>query len=250
MFFGSLNFYQRETEVVFKMKILSIGNSFSADATSYLHQIAKSAKVEIFTANLFIGGCSLERHYNNILSNERAYELGINGVYNGEMVNILDTLTSNNWNYVTFQQYSFFSTDYSTYQPYLAELSSYVRNHVPGAEQIIHQTWAYEDGSEKLKETIYASHHDMFNALDSAYKQAAQSLNYRIIPSGKAFNSLREKGIDGLYRDSFHASIPRGRYILGLVWYEFFTGKKAADTTFIPDGMTEEEKDYLKNYIW
>ena len=61
------------------MNILSIGNSFSEDATRYLHQIALFDNVEINTVNLYIGGCSLERHYRNILSEERVYELQYNG---------------------------------------------------------------------------------------------------------------------------------------------------------------------------
>ena len=50
------------------MKILSIGNSFSEDAQRYLHQIANANGDDIFCANLYIGGCSLERHYNNIIN--------------------------------------------------------------------------------------------------------------------------------------------------------------------------------------
>lgn len=227
------------------MKILSIGNSFSVDATAYLHQIAASAGEDILTENLYIGGCSLERHYNNIQSGGRAYELGINGEYNGETVSILEALKRDKWDFVTLQQYSYDSVDFGTYQPFLSEISSFVRKHVPNAEQVMHQTWAYEDGGERLSGTEFDSHADMFYALEKAYEQAAQTLACRVIPSGKIFNSLRERGADGLYRDSYHASIPRGRYILGLVWYEFFTGNKAADTAFIPDGITRQEKEYL-----
>lgn len=49
------------------MKILSIGNSFSQDAQRYLHRLAKHEGVQLKTVNLYIGGCSLQRHYENIL---------------------------------------------------------------------------------------------------------------------------------------------------------------------------------------
>ena len=48
------------------IKILAIGNSFSQDATHYLHQIAAADQVDMKVVNLYIGGCSLERHWNNI----------------------------------------------------------------------------------------------------------------------------------------------------------------------------------------
>ena len=54
------------------MDILAIGNSFSTDATRYLYGIARAAGDNLQVTNLYIGGCSLEQHYRNMLSNERA----------------------------------------------------------------------------------------------------------------------------------------------------------------------------------
>lgn len=44
------------------LKILAIGNSFSEDATRYLHQLANAAGIDTKIVNLYIGGCPLERH--------------------------------------------------------------------------------------------------------------------------------------------------------------------------------------------
>ena len=44
------------------MNILAIGNSFSQDATTYLHQVAKADGEDITVINLYIGGCSLYKH--------------------------------------------------------------------------------------------------------------------------------------------------------------------------------------------
>ena len=38
------------------MKILAIGNSFSRDATAYLHQLLNSCGVDNRVVNLYIGG--------------------------------------------------------------------------------------------------------------------------------------------------------------------------------------------------
>ena len=70
------------------MNILAIGNSFSQDATRYLHQIAAADGVTLHVANLYIGGCSLEHHYRNMLSGERAYELQYNGQLTGFQVSL------------------------------------------------------------------------------------------------------------------------------------------------------------------
>ena len=55
------------------MRILTIGNSFSEDATRYLSQIAKAQGVNFEVVNLMIGGCSLERHYRNMLDDKKDY---------------------------------------------------------------------------------------------------------------------------------------------------------------------------------
>lgn len=56
------------------LKILAIGNSFSQDSTTYLYDLAKSGGVELKVVNLYIGGCSLETHWNNIVENKKDYE--------------------------------------------------------------------------------------------------------------------------------------------------------------------------------
>ena len=57
------------------MKILSIGNSFSQDAHRWLYKLAKLNGIELETANLYIGGCSLETHFKNLEENNAFYSL-------------------------------------------------------------------------------------------------------------------------------------------------------------------------------
>ena len=126
------------------MDILSIGNSFSQDAQRYLHSIAKSDGVELNTFNLFIGGCSLSRHYRNMLSENREYTLEMNGQSTDFNVSLKEALLNRSWDVVTLQQVSNESPYFETYQPYLNKLTEYVRACVPKAKIVIHQTWAYE----------------------------------------------------------------------------------------------------------
>lgn len=45
------------------IKVLAIGNSFSQDAVEqYLHELGEAEGITMIIGNMFIGGCSLERH--------------------------------------------------------------------------------------------------------------------------------------------------------------------------------------------
>ena len=216
------------------MNVLAIGNSFSQDATRYLHQIAEADGVTLHIANLYIGGCSLERHYRNMLSAERAYELQYNGQLTGFKVSLQEALLNRPWDVVTLQQASPYSMDADTYFPYIVDLYAFVKKCVPKAKILIHQTWAYEDGSDRLYNVAhFDTAADMFTAVESAYASASSQIGAEgIIPSGKLFRSLLDNGINQIHRDTYHASYGLGRYALGLLWYHCLTGNSVADNDF------------------
>ncbi len=215
------------------MNLLSIGNSFSQDAQRYLLEIAKTDGFELTCFNLYIGGCSLSRHYRNMLSEERAYTLEINGHSTGFFVSLQEALLNRNWDVITIQQVSQESPDYETYQPYLNELMKYVRRCVPKAKILVHQTWAYEEGSQRLHDFGYPDQAAMFRGLQAAYAKAAQDINADgIIPSGEVFQALLANGIEKVHRDMFHASWGLGRYALGLTWYAVLTGRDVENIAF------------------
>lgn len=215
------------------MNILSIGNSFSQDAQQYLHEIAKADGVELNCFNLYIGGCPLSLHYKNMMSDLRAYTLQMNGTSTGFFVSIKEALLNRDWDVVTFQQASPKSTDYNSYQPYLNKLAEYVRLMVPKAKLAIHQTWAYETGSDALCERMgYNDHTVMFKDLETAYKKAAEDINADfIIPSGELFQKIIACNVGRVHRDT-HAGYGLGRFALGLLWYRILTGKNVDDNTF------------------
>ena len=125
------------------MKILSIGNSFSQDAQRYLHRLAKQDGVNLKAVNLYIPGCSLQRHYLNMLDDNVAYDFEFNGEGTGLKVSIRQALVSDDWNVITLQQASPFSGRYETYSPYIEALAAYVRKYCPHSKILLHQTWAY-----------------------------------------------------------------------------------------------------------
>ena len=218
------------------MKILAIGNSFSSDATHYLHQIARADGFELNVVNLYIGGCPLSYHYSNLLSGEKRYDLEFNGVYTGFKVSIKDALESGSWtpfDAVTLQQASHLSFNPDTYHPYLEMLAETIRVHQPKTRLMIHQTWAYRKDSDKLAAMQFSSPEEMFDAIRKAYDLAAESVKADgIIPCGTAFRKLMEKGVYDIHRDDFHASKGFGRYVLALTWYETLTGRTCIGNSF------------------
>lgn len=215
------------------MKILSIGNSFSQDATRYASSIAACDNSILTTVNLYIGGCPLVKHFQNMMTDSAAYSLEFNGSSTGFLVSIKQALLSNEWDAITLQQLSSISNRYNTYQPYLDELAAYCRKYAPKAKLHIHSTWAYEEGSHRLcVEQKYQHHSDMFYDIKDAYEKAAQAIDAAgIIPSGELVNELCSQGIK-MHRDTFHLSLGVGRYAAGLLWYAYFTGKSIDDNTF------------------
>ena len=56
------------------LKVLAIGNSFSEDAVEeHLSSLAQAEGLTVVIGNMYIGGCSLERHVNNLRGNLKEY---------------------------------------------------------------------------------------------------------------------------------------------------------------------------------
>lgn len=235
------------------MEILAIGNSFSQDATRYLHQIARAAGEKLNVTNLYIGGCSLERHYRNMLSGERAYQLESNGVKTGFPVSLEEALWNRKWDVVTIQQVSSQSIDAETYRPYIFALTDMIRECAPKAKLLLHETWFYEENSIRLTQELgFPTEKAMLDKIQTAYAQIAGEVGADgIIPAGTLFGKLREAGIPKLHRDTFHASYGLGRYALGLLWYRYLTGNNVVENTFAdPDEpISPEEYEIAKKCV-
>lgn len=235
------------------MKILAIGNSFSTDATRYLHDIAVAGGDDLDVINLFIGGCSLERHYRNMLGDKREYGLECNGHRTGFFVTMQEALLNREWDVITLQQASHFSAKQETYTPYLTELAAYVRRCQPHARLVIHETWAYEAESPRLfNMACYQTPEEMLADVKKAYRVAADLIHADgIIPSGELLMELLARGIPKVHRDTFHASLGVGRYALGLLWYRCLCGKAVTDNPYnvfdVP--VSEEEIAIVKSCV-
>lgn len=223
------------------MKLLSIGNSFSTDSHKFLHSLAEQNDVNLECYNLFIGGCSLETHWQNLVENNEFYDLEINGSEATRKISINEALLMEKWDVITVQQASAFSGMFETYEPYLTDLVAVVREKVPKAKIYFHETWSYEIGSPHEGFLNYNSNQkEMYLCIKKASKKASDLINADIIPTGDVVQFVRENisefdfknGGISLCRDSFHLSEDYGRFLAGAVWFKKLTGKALIEETF------------------
>lgn len=222
------------------MKILFIGNSFSANATRYIREISNG---ELFVRNLYIGGCSLETHAKNIANDAPAYEYQVDAKAIA-MTSIKSALLAEKWDVVSVQQVSSHSGIYDSYFPYIDTVLDEVKKYRPNARIVFHRTWAYNYGSGHPGYANYNNDTDLMNDMiaDTAAK-IAEKYSFDVIPTGVAVYTglntpefdIRVGGESLTAPDTFHLSAVYGRYLAGLILYRFFTGNKAADVTFVPE---------------
>ena len=224
------------------MKILSIGNSFSQDAHAWLHQVAKNLGEDFYCANLYIGGCSLQHHWECYVTASTEYLLEENG-QGVRNISLQEALSLADWDVITLQQASHDSGLYETYQPYLRDLFAAVTAACPDAKIYMQQTWAYEADSTHFAFPRYDSNQNkMHAALLDAYQKAAADIGADIIPVGEVIDRLRQSedvfavanGGIPLTRDGFHLSLTFGRYAAALTWCGVLTGKDVRACTFVP----------------
>ena len=127
-------------------------------------------------------------------------------------------------------------------------IAQYVKKYCPRAKLFIHQTWAYENGSERLKKLGYESDEQMYADIQASYQKAAALIHAdAIIPSGKAMLYATKFGLGKAHRDTFHASFGAGRYLLALTWYKALTGKDITNNDFdeFDEPVSKEDREIV-----
>ena len=128
------------------LKVLMIGNSFSISCTRQLPLVAEANGHKLDLASLYIGGCSLERHWRNVeaaATNATFKPYRFDRFVEGRCVvekgaaNIPDALAMDKWDVVTLQQASHFSWDPATYHPWGDNLVAKIRAPAPRATTVV-----------------------------------------------------------------------------------------------------------------
>lgn len=226
------------------IRILAIGNSFSDDAMEYLYQILEEAGyTSIKLGNLYIGGCTLATHANNITSGAGAYDYRVNvdGTWKTtSSYSSVDAISSDSWDYISMQQASGSSGMQDTYEPHLSTIIGKVKELCPKARLMWHMTWAYQQTSTHSEFPNYNKDQmTMYNAIIDAVKarvNVKDEIEF-VIPCGTAIQNLRTSVIgDNLTRDGYHLSTNIGRYAAALMWAKQITGCDIDGITWRPSG--------------
>ena len=242
------------------IRILAVGNSFSKDAMhNHLYQILESAGyTNIILGNLYIGGCSIDKHWNNALSDMNSYEFYYNT--SGSWKTVADASFSRGlnfaeWDIITVQQASPDSGKPNSYSN-LTKLVDWIRTKKPRADIYFHMTWAYQQDSTHSSFPNYNKDQmTMYNAICSTV-QAKVSIGDTIqgvIPCGTTIQNLRTSSLgDTLTADGYHLKDSYGDYAAALTWYCYLLDGKPEDISYRPysiEGHFDEIAESVVNAI-
>ena len=185
-----------------ELKVLMIGNSFSVCVGNYLPRIvAADGENKLVLTSAYIGGCTLERHYNNLVKAEKSpnfkpyqvkvWDSAVNPVKaKAVRKNVNELLKNNQYDVISIQQGSQKSFDFTSYEPYAGEIIKYIRKYQKNAEIVIQQTWSYRCDDKRL-EKWNITPAKMYQNLRAAYQKLAEKYQFRVIPTGDAVECFR-----------------------------------------------------------
>lgn len=249
------------------LKVLTIGNSFSICLLKQLPQCAAATPgCDLDLCSLFIGGCSLERHWSNIVAatNKTFRPYRVNWSYAsvankadapvakaaiGGRANIPEMLAADKWDVVTIQQASHLSWQPESYHPFGDDLVATIRKLAPQAKIMVQQTWSYTPYDGRLKKWGIDPP-AMHAKLKAAYADFAKPYKFEIIPTGDAVQHFRKAmpSPDGITgdpcgqpngRDKFHLN-REGEYLQACVWLGALFGTDVTKLAYRPDFLSEE----------
>ena len=263
------------------IRLLTVGNSFSANAMEYLDELVEAGGHRLVLKQATIGGATMQRHLDHLAAHAKDPK---SGLYSGGK-SLDDLLGAEPWDYITMQQASINSHDVANYRPSARQLHDYLRKRAPNAEIVFHETWAYRADDPRFQATEPKpgeprTQREMYEGLRSAYETIGKELGMRLVPVGDAFikadedptwgykvgprpklpfpalpaqpHSLhvgwkwtesRGKQTPGI--DGHHASAA-GKYLAGCVFYEFLFDESPVGLKFAPPQIDAEYARFLQ----
>ena len=226
------------------IKILTIGNSYSLNAMTYMYDLLKQLGVDednqgnILLVNAYRGGESLQGHVLNI-QNSIAYQwqsFHSNGVMSvpGDFV-LQKFIEYTEWDVIVLQQASWISGDPVTYNSDLDYLIDYIAQHAINLDFKFgwHMTWAYSAdyvyGFPFYDRNQLVMYQAICNTVETKIETNA-AFDF-IIPAGTAIQNARSHfGHDNFNFDGTHLD-NLGCYIVAAMWVKTITGYDIAKLT-------------------
>ena len=175
------------------VRLLTIGNSFSQNATKYLDDLAAADGNVLVHQGAVVGGCTLSQHWARVEILDR--DPGDRKALYSTGKSLRQMLAAERWDYVTIQQASMVSHNPATHQPWAGKLAALVRELAPSAELFVHQTWAYRRDDPRFtqpsgKPGEPRTREEMYAGLTKAYEATAAAVGARLLPVGDAFHAI------------------------------------------------------------
>jgi hypothetical protein len=280
----------RQSAAAKHVKLLTVGNSFTRDATRFLPNLAEAAGCRLTHQSLHIGGSPLQRHAEKALAFERDGATEASRYDND--LSLQEALQSDRWDFVTIQQLSIKSHDAATYQPHASQLADIVHRYAPQANLLIHQTWAYRSDDPRFDAKSDDpgepnTQAEMYAGLSQAYDRITNTLAAGRLPVGDAFwiadndpafgyradasfdpksasyPSLPDQthslhvGYQWRQRDGAkqlrmdgHHASPAGQYLGACVWFACLFGESPIGNSFVPQGLDPPYAAFLQRVAW
>ena len=244
------------------MKILSIGNSFSGDMQTYVHQIAEAVGKDFTVVNAFVGGCSMQMHVEQYQNDLPCYTMQKNGKTVARGLLLREFLLSDTFDVVTVHSGTkgWQETGHlPTAIPWLEKLLEIIALYQKKATVVTLTSWSDGENSARpvFTELFGGDREAMVKARMEQTRELIEDCGMkRMIPSGEALHLAYETFGTRMHRDGAHCS-ELGRYLQACLWLEYFTGIPAPED-FVPAGFsyaenaapapTEEERRALREY--
>ncbi len=194
------------------MQVLFIGNSFTYfnDMPYTFLNMIKTTDPNARVESLAYGGYSLSQYA------DEDTEVGRLAI---------SKIVSYEWDYIVLQEQSLLPcTDPDNFVEAVKKLCGIISQ--GNAKVILYQTWAYEEGSEKLASTGM-TYEEMSDKLKMAYQTAAEATGATVAPVGEVFSQVTKSDhITHLINrnDNYHPSTS-GSYLAACVLFKLITGK-------------------------
>ena len=239
------------------MKILSIGNSFSVDTMEHIADIMKSLGAADFKfGNLYIGGCSINRHYNNAVCNLADYIYYTNTAdewIQREGVAIEDAIKEEDWDIISIQHGTGDKSRYTSPQSYekLVLLIDCIKGLAGASVKIaFNMAWVAEPESTHHEIASYGGNQLlMYEKITALTESIVKPLVDFVCPTGTAVQNARAYIPQKLTRDNFHLSYGLGRYIGGLSFLKTLCDIDVEAVCWRPDGVSDFEMDISKKAV-
>lgn len=237
------------------ISVLFIGNSFSDDTIALAYKVADSAGIkDIKIADLYIGGCTINRHISEANSNSADYLFRYFDKDN-QNTNVDTTagtkrtmeygITYSDWDWIIFQQGSWASglpNEYGNFQTLIDYVKGKATN--PNVKFGFNMTWAYAQNSTNGGFSNYGNNQQtMYSGILNAVQTqvATKSEIIKIIPNGTAIQNARSSFVgDTLTRDvSDHLTYDLGRYIAAMSLVKTLCGPDLNKVTYAPSGLSQ-----------